>query len=228
MTKVMRLSLVTTNMLSVGVDVPRLGLMLVNGQPKATAEYIQATSRVGRAATPGLVFSLFSSTRPRDRSHYESFTPFHSSLYRHVEPTSVTPFAPASRDRALHATLIILVRHRLGLSTDDGAGHILSREADAQEMLRKLIDVVERVEPREASSAQKELESFLAEWKDAAETAVQNGRQLYYKPNGKGQQNLIKDFNARGDGRPTLRSMRNVDRESLISVTKVQATKEQG
>lgn len=210
--------LATTNMLSVGVDVPRLGLMLMNGQPKATAEYIQATSRVGRSSAPGLVFGLFRSTKPRDRSHYENFRAYHSALYRHVEPTSVTPYSPPSRDRALHAALVILVRHRLGLDSDGRAGEIVDHVAAVRELADALVDVVDRVEPRERVGAHNYLDRFINDWLDRARLASDESKLLYYRPNGKGQNNLIKQFNARGDGWPTLGSMRNVDMESLIEV----------
>lgn len=210
--------LATTNMLSVGVDVSRLGLMLMNGQPKATAEYIQATSRVGRSKTPGLVFGLFRSTKPRDRSHYENFRSYHSALYRHVEPTSVTPYSPPSRDRALHAALVILVRHRLGLSADAMAGEIRHHLSEVKALAARLVDVVARVEPRERSGAQTYIARFIDDWVDRARAAEADSKNLYYKSNGKGQTNLLKDFNASGNAWSTLGSMRNVDRESLVEV----------
>lgn len=98
-----------TNMLSVGVDVNRLGIMAVNGQPKNTAEYIQATSRVGRQF-PGLVCTVLTWSRPRDLSHYETFEHYHATFYKHVEAQSVTPFAPRALDRGLTGTLVSMMR----------------------------------------------------------------------------------------------------------------------
>ena len=98
-----------TNMLSVGVDVNRLGIMAVNGQPKGTAEYIQATSRVGRQF-PGLVCTVLTWARPRDLSHYETFEHYHATFYKHVEAQSVTPFSPRAMDRGLTGAMLSLIR----------------------------------------------------------------------------------------------------------------------
>jgi len=120
-----------TNMISVGLDITRLGLMVVLGQPKATAEYIQATSRVGRdAEKPGLVVTLLNVHKPRDRSHYERFEAYHASFYRSVEATSVTPFAPRALDRALPAIVVSLGRHmRPALAPPRGAIEIVNERA---------------------------------------------------------------------------------------------------
>jgi hypothetical protein len=115
-----------TNMLSVGVDVLRLGLMVVNGQPKTTAEYIQATSRVGRHR-PGLICTVLNWSRPRDLSHYEGFEHYHATFYQHVEALSVTPFAPRAVDRALTGVLASSLRlQSLDLNPNDAAGRLTS------------------------------------------------------------------------------------------------------
>ncbi len=101
--------LLATNMISVGVDVQRLGLMVVTGQPKTTAEYIQATSRVGRKF-PGLICTIYNWARPRDLSHYETFEHYHATFYKHVESISVTPFAARALDRGLTSILVSLIR----------------------------------------------------------------------------------------------------------------------
>ena len=101
-----------TNMIATGVDISRFGLMCIHGQPKTTAEYIQASSRVGRDPNgPGFVITLYNSNKPRDKSHYEHFMTFHSRIYGSVEPTSVTPFTINVREKALHAIFIGLIRH---------------------------------------------------------------------------------------------------------------------
>lgn len=103
--------LLATNMISVGIDIGRLSLMVVNGQPKTATEYIQSTGRVGRRSnSPGIVFVLFNPHKPRDLSHYENFGGFHSTMQKYVEPSTLTPFSIPAYTRGLHAVLISMIR----------------------------------------------------------------------------------------------------------------------
>lgn len=100
-----------TSMIEVGLDVPRLGLMTIVGQPKSASQYIQVSGRVGRSENaPGLVISLLNPNVYRDRSHYENFTSWHDRMYSSVEPASVTPFTKRSLQRTLSSILTILIR----------------------------------------------------------------------------------------------------------------------
>jgi hypothetical protein len=122
---------IATNMISVGLDVQRLGLMVVLGQPKTHAEYIQATSRVGRDdARPGLVVTLLNVHKPRDRSHYERFRHYHETFYRSVEAGSVTPFSARALDRGFAGALVGLARHaQAELTPPAGAERIVDVRA---------------------------------------------------------------------------------------------------
>jgi hypothetical protein len=101
-----------SNIIEVGIDIDRLSLMTVVGQPKTTSQYIQVTGRVGRRTQerPGLIAMIYSASKPRDRSHFEKFRSYHERLYAQVEPTSVTPFSPPALDRALHAVMVAYTR----------------------------------------------------------------------------------------------------------------------
>ena len=107
-----------TNMISVGIDVARLNVMLIVGQPKLTSEYIQASSRIGRT-NPGIAFAMYDGAKSRDRSHFEQFKPYHESFYKYVEPTGVTTFSAPARERALHALLIAMLRNMHNELRDD-------------------------------------------------------------------------------------------------------------
>jgi hypothetical protein len=134
-----------TSMLQVGVDVPRLGLMLVVGQPKNTAEYIQASSRVGRdPSKPGLVLSLANWSRPRDMAHFEQFRHYHETFYAQVEALSVTPYSDTAMERGLMGVLVSVARVTqaradAGLSPEGGAGAILGSMSKVAELIEQLI-----------------------------------------------------------------------------------------
>lgn len=158
-----------SNIIEVGVDVPRLSLMAIVGQPKTTSQYIQVSSRVGRdLERPGLVVVIYGQTKPRDRSHYERFRSYHQQLYAQVEPTSVTPFSPPAVDRALHGLIVALVRqlgHR-GREADTPDPFPLSEGTELRLRIEEIIrDRVKVIAPDEVVSVMERLKLRLDQWK---------------------------------------------------------------
>lgn len=180
-----------TNMLSVGVDVNRLGLMAVNGQPKGTAEYIQATSRVGRQF-PGLVCTVLTWARPRDLSHYETFEHYHATFYKHVEAQSVTPFSPRAMDRGLTGTMLSVMRlDHEPLNPNPGAMSMdKADKAEAKEtmeiMAKRAWSVTDRSDIE--SLARSEMKARMDEW---AKQAGKGGRILGYEKRGSNKDTMV-------------------------------------
>lgn len=205
--------ILATNMISVGVDIERFGLMVVMGQPPSASEYIQSTSRVGRRY-PGLVVVLFNAAKSRDRSHYESFVAYHSALHRQVESASVTPFSPRARDRGLHAVIVAMARHLVQrLRPNDGAAEIGLALSELRGILDSILRRISMIAPEELEMSKKELEEILAFWEERAKL----DQHLVYRDNDL-HNALLRDASIEdlGDesGYPTLWSLRDVDRAS--------------
>ncbi len=175
--------LLATNMISVGVDVPRLGLMVVAGQPKNTSEYIQATSRIGRRY-PGIVFTAYNWARPRDLSHYERFEHYHATLYQQVEALSVTPFSPRALDRGLSALFVSMIRlNGIQFNENNAAGHLVREHPfiqNAIELISKRAGLVTGDIKVEAD-VRDELNHRLDHWLARAKKYSESGSHLGYK-----------------------------------------------
>lgn len=217
----------SSNMLSVGIDIPRLALMLMVGQPKTTAEYIQATSRVGRGDTKGVVVTLFRSSRARDRSHFETFRGYHEALYRSVEPTSVTPWSLASRDRSLAGALVALLRQSFTvLAPKDAAGRLDLKDDSIREAVDRLVDrflgYVRRADGLEATETRSAVWSLLRDWDRRAAQAREADEPLYYQRTNKDQAALLKRFGQPGEGWLVADSMRSVEPNVAVEVQEPQ------
>ncbi|MFC0862215.1 helicase-related protein [Sphaerimonospora cavernae] len=217
----------SSNMLSVGIDIPRLALMLMVGQPKTTAEYIQATSRVGRGDTNGIVVTLFRSSRARDRSHFETFRGYHEALYRSVEPTSVTPWSLASRERSLAGALVALVRQSFTqLADNDAAGRFDLENAALSDAVAGLVDrflgYVARADDVEVDETREAVWSLLRDWDRRARSAREADETFGYMRSAKVDRALLKKFGQSGEGWLVGDSMRSVEPNVAVNVQEPQ------
>lgn len=213
-------AVLATNMVSVGLDVSRLAVMIVNGQPLTTAEYIQASSRVGRAAVPGIVFVNYYRDQTRSLSHYENFRPYHESFYRYVEPSSVTPYTYQTRRRALHAALVLALRYSVpAIFNNEKAGNFDIENPEIMRVVDLFVRRCVRADPSREKEIRAHIQDLLVAWETQVKLSQTRKVRLYYqKPaNERNADRLLYNYGDDVFGLwPTLQSMRNVESTGLL------------
>ena len=211
-----------TNMISVGLDISRLALMIVNGQPQTTGEYIQVTGRIGRAEIPGLVVVNYYRTQARSLAHYENFRPFHESFHRFVEPSSITPFTYQARQRALHAAMVIALRYLCNhLTSNAGALKIGEQEDKEKHVLTHLNKRFTGacLDPMIQTQMCEHLLQLYQTWRDKVHECKKRRRELryYVREDRTDADRLLKSAESSITGVwGTLNSMRNVEESAKI------------
>jgi superfamily II DNA/RNA helicase len=210
-----------TNMISVGLDVGRLNIMLMNGMPPNTAEYIQASSRVARK-NEGIVFSLFDPNNTRDLSYFEDFVPFHKTFYKQVEPISVTPFAENALDKMLFTSMIAYFRHKMGFAANN-----MATALNPDENKQKLISDFNQLFNNHAFADEEDkqvIKSFIEVLIQQWDYKIQKSLNLHYfgsKTEYKKVQNLLKPIQERegvDDKLVGMQSMRSVEPSATIKI----------
>ncbi len=205
-----------TNMISVGLDVQRLGVMLVNGMPRNIAEYIQSTSRVARK-NKGIIFTLFNPDYSRDLSYFEHFVSFHQKFYKEIEPLSLTPFTENTFDRMLLTSVVTYFRHKLGNHSNDDVVN-LNRER-LKNAFVNLMSKHEGITKNETQSFLRKFEDLLDYWESKIKTASDTKYNLKFNST-KGEESFLKTREQKSatDVLITMQSVRDVEPSTRIKI----------
>lgn len=213
-----------SNIIEVGVDVSRLALMAIVGQPKTTSQYIQVSSRVGRdPEKPGLVAVLYGQSKPRDRSHFERFRPYHQRLYAQVEPTSVTPFSAPAVERSLHGIIVAAVRQFGILDAESSSpdpfplGESSALRNLVDEMIEQRVGVVAS---EERDSVMEKLQLRLEQWQKWQPSEYGGFGAAPQDPPLLHPAGSTVPPNWDGHSWPTMSSLRNVDASCEAEITR--------
>lgn len=206
-----------TNMISVGLDVGRLGIMVMNGMPPNTAEYIQASSRVARK-NEGLVATLFDPFNTRDLSYFEDFVQFHKTFYKQVEPLSVTPFADSALDKMLFTLMVAYFRHKMNFASNNMANAIIQTNVKTQ--LQNQFPELFRNHPfaaQEFTNIILKIETLIQNWQYRIDT-VNDLKFFWYQHPRESLMKPVQDKRNEEDVLVAMQSMRNVEPNAEILI----------
>lgn len=206
-----------TNMISVGLDVGRLGIMVMNGMPPNTAEYIQASSRVARK-NEGLVATMFDPFNTRDLSYFEDFVQFHKTFYKQVEPLSVTPFADSALDKMLFTLMVAYFRHKMNFVANNMASAFIQTNVKTQ--LQNQFPELFRNHPfaaQELTNIILKIENFIQNWQYRID-AVNDLKFFWYQHPRESLMKSVQEKRNEDDVLVAMQSMRNVEPNAEVFI----------